>query len=501
MPRQPSGPSERACAGGRRCRSERGAVFLLAVYFVSLMMLLVSGVALSRTTTEMSAVQLSRDREMAFFLAEAGIDQTLTLVRGHPQALASGLHTLVTPSGTIAYWASIVETQRDYTQGTIRRTHRILSTGCPTGKACPASTAATPSAFLSSCQYGVVEAFLETEEQLTGRGLAYGSITLGGLIVIGNSDPDRTWTTVRGQLQLTNGKRFMVQISPNTVVQGPILVNPADPPASDGYLTLISRDVNEYPAVLLGSTFFRGHLAVNPGDFAVQVADPPSRSYADAYPHALAPTGCQATPISVASGTTSLDDGGALDLDPTPGRVTVCVPYVEVEEGATLDAPFPTTLYVTDQSSRYLGTSFANWGTVTTAPGNHTLPSRGLTVVDANLTQQSAVLVGNFQGSVYNPSGEVLVGYMPGLAMTTGAATSLPVGYVVGYIVHFGGAEINFQTPSGTATSPIIRSWRDNISPTSGVAPPPPRSPDPPPSTAVPPGTGPPPGTDPPPGT
>ncbi len=58
-------------------RSSRGAAFLLAVYLSALMLLLLGGVSLQRTTTEVKASEMSRSLQQAFWGAEAGLDRAL----------------------------------------------------------------------------------------------------------------------------------------------------------------------------------------------------------------------------------------------------------------------------------------------------------------------------------------------------------------------------------------------------------------------------------------
>lgn len=54
--------------------NDRGAVFLLAIYFSALILLLVGGVSLQRTNTEVRAAQVSRDLQQAFWLSESALD-------------------------------------------------------------------------------------------------------------------------------------------------------------------------------------------------------------------------------------------------------------------------------------------------------------------------------------------------------------------------------------------------------------------------------------------
>ena len=72
----------------RRFANRRGVVFLLAVYFTSLTLLILSGLAIQRTMLESRASHVSRDNAQAFYLAEAGVDQAL--VRSRTESLQEG---------------------------------------------------------------------------------------------------------------------------------------------------------------------------------------------------------------------------------------------------------------------------------------------------------------------------------------------------------------------------------------------------------------------------
>ncbi|MBI3997278.1 MAG: hypothetical protein HY352_06440, partial [Candidatus Omnitrophica bacterium] len=66
------------------CDNQRGAAFLLAVYFAALTLLLFGGISFQRTTMEIRAAQLARDQQQAFWLAEAGLDQAIKRIRQSP---------------------------------------------------------------------------------------------------------------------------------------------------------------------------------------------------------------------------------------------------------------------------------------------------------------------------------------------------------------------------------------------------------------------------------
>jgi hypothetical protein len=65
----------------RRLANSRGAAFLLAIYFASLMLFLLGGVSLQRTMTEVHSAQVSRDLQQAFWAAEGAFDRSLEVLR------------------------------------------------------------------------------------------------------------------------------------------------------------------------------------------------------------------------------------------------------------------------------------------------------------------------------------------------------------------------------------------------------------------------------------
>ncbi|MBI4003494.1 MAG: hypothetical protein HY353_00560 [Candidatus Omnitrophica bacterium] len=70
-----------ALTGFRRLTNRRGAAFLLAVYFASLMLLLLGGVSLQRTIVDVRASQVSRDVHQSYWAADAAFDRAMTVLR------------------------------------------------------------------------------------------------------------------------------------------------------------------------------------------------------------------------------------------------------------------------------------------------------------------------------------------------------------------------------------------------------------------------------------
>lgn len=64
-----------------RLSNQQGAVFLLAVYFTALTLLLLGGISFQRTNLEARSAQVFRDQQQAFWLSEAGLDKALAVLR------------------------------------------------------------------------------------------------------------------------------------------------------------------------------------------------------------------------------------------------------------------------------------------------------------------------------------------------------------------------------------------------------------------------------------
>lgn len=74
----------RAYSGMRALTNTRGAAFLLAVYLSALMLLLLGGVSLQRTSTEVHAAQVYRDAQQAFWLSEGALDSMIVKSQNQP---------------------------------------------------------------------------------------------------------------------------------------------------------------------------------------------------------------------------------------------------------------------------------------------------------------------------------------------------------------------------------------------------------------------------------
>ncbi len=119
-------------------RNQRGAAFLLSVYIAALTLLLLGGVSLQRTATEVQSAQLSRDLHQAFFLAEGGLDQALKA------GVTEGTGEGTLPNGTYTYTASANQIEVLNPQ-TMRVSYTITSTGTTNGVGTAADRNATVS--------------------------------------------------------------------------------------------------------------------------------------------------------------------------------------------------------------------------------------------------------------------------------------------------------------------------------------------------------------------
>jgi hypothetical protein len=111
-----------------RLKPRRGAAFLLSVYFTSLVLLVLGGVALQRTVLETRASQLSRDKAQSFYLAEAALDSALSRVK--KERLLDGIsYTVPTLQGTATFYLETI--LAEILAGASRQTlvRRIVATG------------------------------------------------------------------------------------------------------------------------------------------------------------------------------------------------------------------------------------------------------------------------------------------------------------------------------------------------------------------------------------
>jgi len=112
-----------------RLTTRRGAVLLLAVYFTSLFLLILGGIALQRTVIESRAAQVSRDSQQAFFLAEGALDRAIAQTA--TQTLYDGIVYEVPglPANYRATYQFLTKAAEVLNPTTQRITRQVVATG------------------------------------------------------------------------------------------------------------------------------------------------------------------------------------------------------------------------------------------------------------------------------------------------------------------------------------------------------------------------------------
>ncbi len=183
--------------GRTRLANRRGAAFLLAIYFASLMFLLLGGISLQRTMIETHAAQISRDFQQTFFLADGAVDSALANIRKqsllngvkyYPTGLAGSFSN--TPLSLAAYLISGLQlppalTMMDRASFTIQTlSGKVLSNGEQDVTRYIAATGTT-----SSGKQANISAYYEEEGPVDG-------IWANGMIIIhGGANPEDIMAT------------------------------------------------------------------------------------------------------------------------------------------------------------------------------------------------------------------------------------------------------------------------------------------------------------------
>ena len=445
---------------GRSRRHERGAIFLLAVYFAALAMLLLSGIALQRTSTEMRAAQRSRDQEQQFFLGEAGIDDALKLLSAPMPQLLEGQHTLTLPSGRAVYWVTTnpASVTLSPDTGMISREIQILPTGCLGTAAC-ASIAATSLASFIAASPQALESIVRVQQPIQGRAISSSQIALGAL-GFWNFSPDGV--TINGRLHVASGQATSIGVYPGVTVTPSVYVNPPEPEADGGYLTLEGATYDTKPAAIFYDT-------ADPAAVDVVTATSPITAFGQSFPAIPAPSSCESTPLIIpANKTVPVNDGdtvyGVHDLDSSTSRIIFCVPYVEIGSGTHITFTTPTVLYTTSTSAFYPGASFINYGVLSTTTSLQARPDRGLTVVTAKESGRTSMYLGYTDASAYNPDGLVVSGGIP----FTNETTPLPIktGFIISDFLYLDGVNATYSAENTTSQPVTVLSWRQYSGPT-----------------------------------
>lgn len=177
-------------------QNRHGAAFLLAIYFSAIVLLLLGGVSLQRTTVDARAAQVSRNLQQAFYLAESGLDQSLQHLRsGIPLTPQQRADELAALGGEYASWLAQPSSDLpdgiygpyETPSGSYRfevRTTKIEVSGSP-DRTMRLTRTVTATGTSSGVPTSVTATFLTAQEPLSGM-FANGWITVGDTLVKGS---------------------------------------------------------------------------------------------------------------------------------------------------------------------------------------------------------------------------------------------------------------------------------------------------------------------------
>ncbi len=474
---------------GTSISNRRGAAFLLAVYFASLMCLLLGGVSLQRTMLETRAAQLSRNTHQAFFLAEAAVDRALVALRNNINAVPDNTTQPVsTPLGQATY--TVVTTSLT---GQHPVTRRVTATGSINGSqqqvrvdiaepqaAPPLQGLVTgdriylygPSAATSPSQYMQVFGTVHAAGGNTSN-LLVNRAKINGSVSVGASRPDPVdWMWPSYVLAPLYGTDSMDQSIRPPSFEGP-------PSFAQSYA------VPTWPPSITPLTdFFTSPPVAVATPMVPELSDP-------TYGVRTNDTVDQTLQLNHANCTTSISlsgsdqrviaDGDPLDITgPGDGKIAVCVTGVSLSGDSKLTFTSPATVYVLGPS--YSQTGHATVQAVSGSGGASTPLPNGVEIVLPRWAQPlpslwgwagrfeleswvppSVVLGGGtFHGSIWAPyaklqissnrdAGDVLEPVNTFAYLTTIRGASFHE------VFHFGSSA---STTGGTgSTRPVIKSW------------------------------------------
>jgi Tfp pilus assembly protein PilX len=409
-------------------------VFLLSTYIASLALLLLSGVSLQRTTMDLRAAWLSRDRQQAFHLAEAGVNQAVITLRTNPSAIVE--NTTYSAPLSAGQYTYRVQTLSDTTikeSGDLEVAQQITATGISGN-----SSTVTVTAVLGS-------------RQTLPRGLISNrTILIEPNLSVSASDNDRI--TVNGNVYSAGGRAQTVQLFPGTTVRGNITINQPD---VDGGYSRLSGTNEQTDGVLLSRGWLNGSGSwTRLGLPRARVSGDIRATAMDALPSVNPPQGCRTEPLRVNHyQTLEVNDGDYLDLSPAgDGQILICVPQLTVGNNARLTVHQPTILHVAGGNPLFLdgGSAYIPvlvMGHLGAMPELQQRSDRGLIVV-VEPTQlngiRTDVLLNDFSGSVYAPGTYVHlkpdINWDPSLL----EASTRSLGFVVADEVQVDGTNLEF---------------------------------------------------------
>lgn len=375
----------------RSPQNTRGAVLLLAVYFTSLMLLTLSGIALQRTETELRAAERSVDVSRAFWTAEGGLDTALSQIRQGSISLGRQTTWSCGSLGDSTATCRAEPLSNSTLRGNIlETTWRITVTGQTTRNKTTSTVTGT----------------LRTQRQLKG-------IMVNGWVNASSRGFEGETATIQGDIRSAAGGRMTVALNANMVVRGNVTIGPPAPGTSywpvPAYTKLWGYHTGDASSNPFGVSLTRAWRT----DFQDAVVT--GAIYAEPMPllpPISPPAFCLSRPWIIEKGNHRIQDGDPLDLSGRgDGQVEICVPYVFVGEDATVTFQAPTTLYVTSTGSTYYQDKsfYGGGGYADGAFHNNGIvqsTNQALTVV-TTAPKRTRVTLGRFSGSVYAPNSTV----------------------------------------------------------------------------------------------
>ncbi len=484
-------PNQNALSRPWRLANSRGAAFLLVVYFTSLMLFLLGGVSLQRTMTEVRAAQVSRDSLQAFYLAEGALDRAVLALQPSITAIADNPTTprpVTVPRGAATY--TVVTTSPN---GQHPITRRITARACISPTSWETTDCMNDS---RSVQQQIQADIAEPEAGPAMQGL------IGGQRVFlygpsGALGPNQ-YMQVYGTVHAGGGTDGIMQLN-YAKLNGSISVGASRTDSVDwlwgGYTDLYeTNSVPFRPASFFGpsngvaiqmypSLTETDHFTSLPTVQATLTPDISDPAYGvrtqDPIDQALQQNHAACTSTIALSGTEqlSISDGHALDIDPAPGKIAVCVTSVSLSGDSRLTFTSPATVYVTGASYSQTGHAAlqaVSVGGVTLSNGveivlprwAQSLPSvwgrAGWLALESWSPPSIALAGGTFHGSIWAPYAVVSI------HSNRDAGDVLEPVNLFGYITRIYGASTHevfrfgssaASTTGGASAKPSLISW------------------------------------------
>lgn len=473
-----------------RLSNRRGAAFLLAVYFASLACLLLGGVSLQRTMLETRAAQRSRDKQQAFFLAEASLDHALhdlqssitaipdTSITNPPRTVPSSMgqatYTIVTTSLT----GQRPVTRRVTATGAINGAQQQIQVNIAEPAAAPALQGLVTGSRMNL--YGPPTALLPSQfMQIFGTVHAAGGQTdvmdvnrtkITGPVSVGAARPDPVdWM-------------WPAYAPAPAPLYGPGIDMSLRPPSFEGPPTLASGfGVQMYPGAFTSDHFTIPPVAVT----TPMVPDLSDPTYGvrtnDPIDQALQQNHANCTSAITLGGTDqrTIADGSALDIDSAPGKIAVCVTgEISLSGDSRLTFTSPATVYVVggtySQSGHATlqavqgGNPLSNGVEIVLPRWAQSLPSQwgwdGRFELENWRPRTVYLLGGTFHGSIWAPYARLYISSNRDAGdvlepVNTFAYLTIIHGASFHEAFHFGSSA---STTGGAAsTRPVIKSWSD----------------------------------------